>query len=147
MIDGAAIRRLVPHAGSMCLLDVVESWDAASIVCATAQHRSPANPLLRDGRLGAVNAIEFAAQAMAIHGALVAPPHAKPRIGLLLSVRECRFHCARIDQMADNLHVQARKLAGSAVMLMYSFTVSAGAQVLVEGRASVLLRDAADGPS
>jgi predicted hotdog family 3-hydroxylacyl-ACP dehydratase len=144
MLDSDAIRGLVPHHGAMCLIDMVESWDASGIACTTAQHRAPANPLAQEGRLSAVHAIEFAAQAMAIHGALViAARHAKPRTGLLVSVRDCRFHCDRLDQVAGDLHVKAHRLAGSAMMLMYEFTVSAGTQCLAEGRASVLLRDAA----
>jgi predicted hotdog family 3-hydroxylacyl-ACP dehydratase len=144
MLDSDKIRGLVPHHGSMCLIDAVEAWDVSSIVCTTAQHRSPGNPLAREGRLSAVHAIEFAAQAMAVHGALVVPPHATPRIGLLLSVRDCRLHCERLDQVAGDLHVKAHRLAGSAIMLMYEFTVSAGTQCLAEGRVSVLLRDTAN---
>lgn len=125
----------------MCLIDAVQFWDSSSIVCTTAQHRSRANPLAQDGRLSTVHAIEFAAQAMAIHGALVVPPSAKPRAGLLLSVRDCRFHCVRLDQAAGDLDVKAHRLAGNAIMLMYGFALSAGAQCLAEGRLSVLLRD------
>jgi predicted hotdog family 3-hydroxylacyl-ACP dehydratase len=143
-LDCDAIRGLVPHHGAMCLMDTVESWDASSIVCTTAQHRSPGNPLSRDGRLSVVHAIEFAAQAMAIHGALaIARRDAKPQMGLLLSVRDCRFHCDRLDQVADNLHVKAHRLAGSVIMLMYGFTVSTDSRCLAEGRLSVLLRDSA----
>jgi predicted hotdog family 3-hydroxylacyl-ACP dehydratase len=142
MLNSDAIRGLVPHHGAMCLIDAVESWDATSIVCATAQHRSPGNPLAVAGRLSAVHAVEFAAQAMAIHGALViAARHAKPRIGLLVSARDCRFHCDRLDQVAGDLHVQAHRLAGSAIMLIYGFAVSASTHCLAEGRVSVLLRD------
>jgi predicted hotdog family 3-hydroxylacyl-ACP dehydratase len=145
MLSSDAIRGLVPHHGAMCLIDAVEFWDATSIVCVTAQHRSPGNPLAVEGRLSAVHAIEFAAQAMAIHGALViAARHAKPRMGLLVSARDCRFHCDRLDRMAGDLHVKAHKLAGSAIMLMYGFAVSAGTHCLAEGRVSVLLRDAAN---
>ena len=145
MLDSDAIRELVPHHGAMCLIDAVESWDASGIVCTTAQHRSGANPLAQDGRLSAVHAIEFAAQAMAIHGALVnAARHTTPRMGLLLSVRDCRFHCDGLDQVAGDLHVKADRLAGTALMLMYGFSVCAGTQCLAEGRVSVLLRDSAN---
>jgi predicted hotdog family 3-hydroxylacyl-ACP dehydratase len=144
-LDCDAIRGLVPHHGAMCLIDAVEFWDASSIVCTTSQHRSPGNPLALDGRLSVVHAIEFAAQAMAIHGAIgIAAGHAKPRMGLLLSVRDCRFHCDRLDRVAGDLHVKAHRLAGSAIMLMYRFTVSADGGGLAEGRATVLLRDPAD---
>jgi predicted hotdog family 3-hydroxylacyl-ACP dehydratase len=83
---------------------------------------------------------------MAIHGALViAARHAKPQAGLLVSARDCHFHCDRLDQVASDLDVKAHRLAGSAIMLMYGFSVSAGARCLAEGRASVLLRDTANG--
>jgi predicted hotdog family 3-hydroxylacyl-ACP dehydratase len=82
---------------------------------------------------------------MAIHGALVnAARHAKPRVGLLVSARDCHFYCDRLDQVAGDLHVNAQRLAGSAIMLMYGFSVSAGARCLAEGRVSVLLRDTAN---
>ena len=142
MLDSDAIRGLVPHHGAMCLIDAVEFWDATTIVCTTAQHRSSGNPLALDGRLSPVHAIEFAAQAMAVHGALViAARQAKPRAGLLVSARDCRFHCDRLDQVTGDLNVKAHRLAGSAIMLMYGFSVSAGARCLAEGRISVLLRD------
>ena len=145
MLNSDTIRGLVPHHGAMCLIDAVESWDASTIVCTTAQHRSRANPLAQEGRLSAVHAIEFAAQAMAIHGALViAARHATPPMGLLVSVRDCRFHCDRLDQVTGDLNVKAHRLAGSAIMLMYGFSVSAGTQCLAEGRVSVLLRDTAN---
>jgi predicted hotdog family 3-hydroxylacyl-ACP dehydratase len=55
----------------MCLLDDVLSWDASRIRCRSASHRTPDNPLRAHGRLGAACGIEYAAQAMAVHGALV----------------------------------------------------------------------------
>ena len=56
----------------MCLLDAVLDWDDARITCRATSHADPANPLRADGRLGAANGIEYAAQAMAVHGALLA---------------------------------------------------------------------------
>ncbi len=45
-------------------------WDAQHIRCRSATHRLPGNPLRSQGRLGAACGIEYAAQAMAVHGAL-----------------------------------------------------------------------------
>ncbi|PYK43074.1 MAG: 3-hydroxylacyl-ACP dehydratase, partial [Verrucomicrobia bacterium] len=42
-IEKAEIRTLIPHAGSMCLLDSVLDWDDESIVCITNTHRDPTN--------------------------------------------------------------------------------------------------------
>ena len=67
-INKAEIRTLIPHSGSMCLLDEVTQWDDRSIVCATNTHRDPANPLRRNGHLSAVHAFEYGAQAAAVHG-------------------------------------------------------------------------------
>src|SRR5947208_645010 len=46
-IHNAEIRTLIPHSGSMCLLDSVTQWDDRSIVCVTNTHRDPANPSSR----------------------------------------------------------------------------------------------------
>ena len=123
----------------MCLLDSVEFWDASRIVCTTEQHRLAGNPLVVDGRLSAVTAIEFAAQAMAVHGALEAPRQDGPAFGMLLSVRNCVLHCDRLDQAPGILHVKAGKVAGSQLMLTYEFGLFTGEQCLAEGRATVIL--------
>jgi predicted hotdog family 3-hydroxylacyl-ACP dehydratase len=72
LIEKSEIRCLIPHAGTMCLLDGVEAWDMRSIVCVSSTHRSVANPLRRDGRLSALHAFEYGAQAAAVHGGLLA---------------------------------------------------------------------------
>ncbi len=72
-IDAERIRNLVPHAGNMCLLERVVACDAASIRCETRSHLDQSNPLRRNGHLASICAIEYAAQAMALHGALTAP--------------------------------------------------------------------------
>src|SRR2546429_9635671 len=52
----------------MCLLDEVTRWDDRSIMSVSNTHRDPANPLRRQGRLSAVHAFEYGAQAAAVHG-------------------------------------------------------------------------------
>jgi hypothetical protein len=80
MLDHAAIAARIPHQGSMCLLAAVVDWSADGISCRAVSHADPANPLRAEGRLGAANGIEYAAQAMALHGALLAggDAHAAP---------------------------------------------------------------------
>ena len=88
-LDRDAIARLVPHAGAMCLLDRALSWDAEGIACEADRHRDPANPLRRDGRLPAICGVEYALQAMALHGALLAPGGAAAQpAGYLSSLRD-----------------------------------------------------------
>ena len=52
---------LVPHAGSMCLLDQVIECGDDHIVCSAVSHRSPNNPLRDAGRLSVSAAIGFIA--------------------------------------------------------------------------------------
>ncbi len=85
MLDKSWIAAHIPHHGSMCLLDAVKNWSDSAITCRASSHADLANPLRAEGRLGAANGIEYAAQAMAIHGALIAGNDASPRQGYLTS--------------------------------------------------------------
>ena len=71
-MNHAAICARLPHAGRMCLLERVETWDGESITCIASSHRDADNPLRANGRLHAVCGVEYAAQAMALHGSLLA---------------------------------------------------------------------------
>ena len=71
-LDHAWIAAHIPHQGSMCLLDAVLRWDTQHVACSATSHGDPSNPLRQFGRLGAACGIEYAAQAMAVHGALLA---------------------------------------------------------------------------
>ena len=138
------IARRIPHQGRMCLLDTVTAWDDTHIVCCTGSHRAPDNPLRAQGRLGAACGIEFAAQAMALHGALLAEREAEggsstPRVGYLASVRSVDLHVQRLDNVAADLTVTAERLLGDASHVLYHFRLEAGPHLLLEGRAAVVL--------
>jgi predicted hotdog family 3-hydroxylacyl-ACP dehydratase len=147
MLDRAWIAAHIPHQGSMCLLDRVDAWSAAAIACAATSHADPANPLRAEGRLGAANGIEYAAQAMAIHGALLAGQGKPPRQGYLASVRSVALHVARLDDLAGELSVRAERLSGDANNILYQFSVSHDGRCLLEGRAAVMLDASASMPA
>lgn len=138
-LNRAQIADLIPHAGAMCLLDAVETWDDTSIRCRTSRHRALDNPLRHEGRLGAACAVEFAAQAMAVHGRLTGAVVQQPRAGYLASLRELLFHCGRLDHVASDLVVDAHRLMGDDAQVTYRFRVGGGMQELVSGRATVIL--------
>jgi predicted hotdog family 3-hydroxylacyl-ACP dehydratase len=142
-MNRAWIEARIPHQGRMCLLDEVLAWDAHHIRCSTATHRAPDNPLRSHGRLGAAGGIEYAAQAMALHGALAsAAPSANPgasRVGLLASVRDVRLHVLRLDDIASDLSCEVTHLAGDNMTAMYEFLLRDEQRVLLGGRASVVL--------
>lgn len=163
------ISERIPHAGHMVLLDEVVEWDDEHIVCRSNSHQDRANPLYLAGQLSSVCAIEFAAQAMAVHGSVLARRDAeanavrdgaddeakdgadddaggslfRPRAGFLASVRNVRMEVSRLDDVHGALTIQATREAGDDARVLYDFEVRAGERVLVSGRAAVVL-DAED---
>jgi predicted hotdog family 3-hydroxylacyl-ACP dehydratase len=138
-IDGAEIARLIPHAGAMCLLDHAAFRDETRIRCGTERHRDPGNPLRRDGMLPAVCGLEFAFQAMALHGALGAG--VAQAVGFVTSLREVTLGADRLDDIAGPLRVEAEALVAEAGGFIYRFEVSGGGRVLLSGQAAVILPD------
>ena len=138
-LDRAWIAAHIPHQGSMCLLDRVDTWDAQRLQGTATSHRDPANPLRAGGRLGALAGIEYAAQAVAIHGALLAGDAAAPAPGYLGSARSVDCRVARLDDVDDALVIDVERLSADARTLLYAFTLSAGGRVLIDGRLAVVL--------
>jgi len=130
---------MLPHTGSMCLLDAVQRWDAEHIVCSATSHRDPANPLRRDGVLPAVSGVEYAAQAIGVHGRLVASKRAKPAAGFLVTLRDVNMHALRLDDAGDVLTVEARRLADTGESVMCEFALRSAQRELLSGRATLLL--------
>lgn len=143
LIDRQRIRELIPHSGTMCLLDSATDWDAERIRCTAISHRDSANPLLRASRLRAVCGLEYAAQAMALHGALAAGAGRKSHGGVLASVRDLVLHRAYLDDCGPELAIEARRLLGEASRVIYDFSVSDAVTLILAGRAAVVL-DAGD---
>jgi predicted hotdog family 3-hydroxylacyl-ACP dehydratase len=144
VLDRAAIAARIPHTGSMCLLHAVTRWDTESIDCLARSHCDPANPLRSGNRLAAVHGVEYAAQAMALHGALLGGDDAPAtRPGYIGAVRALELHVSRLDDVADDLAVHAERLIGDASHVLYAFRIRASERLLVEGRVSVALGAAA----
>lgn len=132
-----AIARLIPHQGAMVLLERAEACDADSIACAATTHRDPCNPLRRAGALPATAGIEYALQAMALHGALTAGAAQGP--GFLAALSGVTLAAERLDTVPGALRVIARALSRESRGFIYGFEVSGGGRVLVAGRATILL--------
>jgi len=136
-----AIAELIPHAGSMCLLERIVRWDEGGIVAATGTHRHSDNPLRRAAQLDMVALCEYGAQAMAVHGGLLArrdggraPP------GFLVSLRDVWLSAARLRDCGGDLEVTATRLFGDGTGWQYEFRVSHAASLLASGRVAVVLR-------
>jgi predicted hotdog family 3-hydroxylacyl-ACP dehydratase len=139
LFDHDWIAARLPHAGAMCLLDGVLAWDASHVLCSADNQRRPDHPLRQFGRLGAACGIEYAAQAMAVHGALLAPARARVPPGMLVSARGVELHVTRLDDIQAPLLVRAQRLQEGDELLMYGFSVHSAGRLLLRGRASVLL--------
>ena len=140
-INKAEIRTLIPHSDLMCLVDEVLQWDDRSIVCGSNTHRDPSNPLRRQGRLSAVHAFEYGAQAAAVHGGLrarTAGAIASP--GYLAALRDGRFHVTRLDFIHLPLRISATRLYGERANTVYEFVLSAATVVVAEGRVTIVER-------
>ena len=138
LIGKAQIATLIPHAGRMCLLDEVLDWSAERIRCRACSHRDADNPMRSGGELPALCGIEYAAQAMALHGRLSVQT-ATPKGGYLASVREVMCRVARLDDLPGDLVIEAHRLMGDEMRVVYGFSLSANAAVILEGRAAVIL--------
>lgn len=134
---------LLPHAGAMCLLDGVESWDASTIRCNTESHHDPANPLRRGATLSAVAGLEYAAQAMGVHiGLLDGQSLAGGSIGYVGGMRDVTFSIGRLDNCPGALTIDAARIFEDNRSFMYRFAVSCHGREVLAGRASIFLTQA-----
>lgn len=134
------ILALIPHQGAMCLWDAVVDWNHDSIRLHAYNHRDPEHPLRADGRLHAVHLCEYGAQAMAVHGGLLARTGGGvARPGVLVALREVSLHVARIDDLPGALEGEAERLAKAETSQQYAFRIHHAGTLLAEGRAAVML--------
>lgn len=141
LLNQEHFRHLIPHAGAMCLIDRIEEWDAATIRCSASSHRRPDHPLAEEGKLHAVCGIEYAAQAAALHGGLLAEQAGgRAAQGWLAAVRGVRLNRMRLDDLDDDLTIIAESDWADAGGLIYSFSIATGGIRVLDGRLTVMLR-------
>lgn len=128
--------QLIPHAGSMILIDRVDSWTNKQIICRTRSHQNPENPLRLDGFLSSIHLIEYGAQTTAIHGGLL---NGKAAPGFLAATRRAHFYVDHLDLIEDDLIITAHaelKIQNGAV---YSLRVTdSHFKLLFDARATVV---------
>jgi predicted hotdog family 3-hydroxylacyl-ACP dehydratase len=138
-LDRRWIESHIPHQGPMCLLEEVLTWDAVRIRCRATSHRLGSNPLRSGGRLGAVCGVEYAGQAMAVHGAIVASMSGgRARPGYLASLRNLVLHVTRLDDLPEDLIASAERVASDEGTALYQFAVSSAGRELLSGRAGIV---------
>ena len=130
---------LIPHAGGMCLLDAVLAWDADTLHASSESHMRRENPLRGPHGLHAVHLAEYGAQAMAVHGALLARARGveAARPGMLVSLREVQLQVEYVPR-SGRLDVHAQCLYADDAGAQYAFRVEHGGRLLASGRAAVI---------
>ena len=131
----------------MRLIDRVVSHDDTRIICQSDSHLAPDHPLAIDGVLSIACGLEYGAQAMAIHGALVGgnmpespgPLESAARHGYLVAAFDLTWSVARLDRCATPLTIDAVREFGSDNQVAYHFELSAAGESIMRGRAAVVL--------
>lgn len=132
---------LIPHQGRMCLLDSVAHWDDARIHARSGSHAREDNPLRSGGRLRALHLCEYGAQAMAVHGGLLAQAaggRAAP--GLLVSLRAVQLPREYADDLPGLIDIHAERLLATTDSWQYAFRVEYRGELLAQGRAAVMVQ-------
>ena len=139
-IGPEGVAALIPHSGAMRLIDQVDSAASEEVICSTRSHLSLDNPLRVNGVIPAAAAIEYAAQAMAVHAALTRG--GPPRRGFLVVASGVSWGADRLDGTGDSLKIRATRLASMGGGAQYAFLVSAGTAVEVTGTLTLQLEAA-----
>jgi predicted hotdog family 3-hydroxylacyl-ACP dehydratase len=140
MLERSEFAPLIPHAGAMCLLDAVLAWDEATIHAMSTGHARVDHPLRGEAGLHAVHLAEYGAQAMAVHGALLARARGETAVrpGRLVSLRDVLLQVEYVDAEHGRLDVHAEQLYADATGAQYAFRVEQGGRLLASGRAAVI---------
>lgn len=140
MLDRTEFAPLIPHAGSMCLLDGVLAWDATTIHAVSDSHAHAEHPLRGVEGLHAVHLAEYGAQAMAVHGALRdrAQGATEVKPGRLVSLRDVQLELEYVTATDGRLDVHAECLYADDAGAQYAFRIEQAGRLLASGRAAVI---------
>ena len=137
-LDKADIYALLPHAGSMCLIDEVISWDDTGILCRARLHKHPDNPLRDKQGLAAINGVEYAAQALALQAALAAGEAQTAGSGYLVAIKDLSWNLRLLDEAGGALQIEATVLMRSETAMIGAFELMVSGRSLMRGRLTVM---------
>ncbi len=141
----AQICQLLPHSGTMCLLDEIVSWDKEQLVVKTMSHTELDNPLFYEDSLNSIHGIEYAAQTMALHSALLAQKETKQKEsrGYLASVKNIQISEEYLFQAQSNnltpLFIYVSILMAGSQGFTYQFEILKDDKVFISGKITIFL--------
>ncbi len=130
---------LIPHSQGMSLLDTILAVANKKISCQTGSHLLAVNPLKVNGQLSKCHLIEYAAQAIAVHGGLLnkAQGNNEPQAGHIAMVKSVTW--GKFNPNTANLTIMATKIMADDVSKLYEYQVSdAEQQIVCSGKVLVV---------
>lgn len=138
-LERDSIYARLPHAGDMRLLDAVLHWNRASITCIATSHADARHPLRNGAALAGLHALEYAAQAIAVHCCLAYRDAVLDEV-YVAAFRKVTLTSASLDALAHAvLRVDAWQQAAVAQGASYGFSVDCHATPIARGVATVAL--------
>ena len=124
----------------MCLLDRVLHWDERSIRCSAISHRDPDNPLRVAGGLATLAGIEYAAQAAAVHGALLNATK-EPRNGVLAALKNVVTTREWLHDVIEEIVVETTLLHSDPSGGIFSFALVVATEPVLSGQFTLMYID------
>lgn len=145
LIDHQGICDLIPHTGSMCLLDTVTAWDQGSIRCTAISHRQISNPFIDSAGYAMSSAIlvEYGAQAAAVHAGLLQQGMAGNGTAYIGAVKNLKFHHKKVSRDIETLLVTAQCELNSREGAIYTIECGDDSDVIISARIVLVLPDKA----
>lgn len=137
MTDLTEIYAKLPHSGPMRLLEGVESWNETRIRCLTRSHRAPDNPLRGGEGLSSVHAVEYAAQAAAVHGVLRGTLAEAPVL-FLAAVGALQLECRYLDAVGSKITIDAELDGHLGSSVRYRFALLGEERVRARGSITLM---------
>jgi len=150
ILNREEIERRLPHAGVMSLLDKIIQADETTLTAQAVSYRDADNPLRVNGKITMVNGIEYAAQAMAVHGALVLEKkqeenkaELKSSQGYIATVRNIELNSPYFPEADPSssaaLLIKVKQLMSDQNGFTYQFDIHYEQQQLISGRITIFL--------
>lgn len=130
---------MLPHGETMCLLDQVKAWDQQHIVCLSRSHLAADHPLRNTQGLPMTALLEYGAQAMAIHGCLLARSSGvRMQEGYLAALRDVKLADGWLSDIDDTLNIEAEQVFQDGGNMIYKLSIRAADLLLVSARVTVI---------
>jgi predicted hotdog family 3-hydroxylacyl-ACP dehydratase len=132
------IERLLPQKGAMCLIDAALECTPEAIVCSADASRRD-HPLREAQGVPAVHAIEYGAQAAALHRLMLGQQSGSVTGGLMLQLRDVQFSVEWLDRLPQPLQITARCAMSSSEAARYRFEIHAAGSLASCGELTLRL--------